>query len=459
MRATELLKGCTQEQRRQIAGLLNADDSTIEVLVQTMRSPRVREAALAMCTSPRLVEDLWLVAANPFDPIRDDELHNASLFADIGLIARDSRPGRWRANLDFALTLVRESPVEFGFCATLLARLPSQELVTVARAMEIGPRGSIVDYLLEITAACIDRQRLNDHVAHLRKSQREVIEDALRLGELPDHLDDVSPATPLPTVTLDDGPAGQRGLVFRFVQRGRGIHERTVVPLESMKSMRELLDSVPAPPEVPAPRRPSQRKRPTPVRDAGGSERERLVSTMTDSLRTDTVRAESIRNETTRSAPSAGRSSTHADESLPRALPRATAPNTSSFTSNTPTGDRPAWPGFAGLSGLPSLNVAAANAAVQQAKSGRSTGGSKRRSDDRPALSQSSGQRLTRGIQGAPASGIVDLELAKFTEAVRNDDEFNADIVEIVGDNLVVLAPGVDVQDWVERVAEKLGFR
>lgn len=456
MRATELLKGCTQEQRRQIAGLLNADDSTIEVLVQTMRSPRVREAALAMCTSPRLVEDLWLVAANPFDPIRDDELHNASLFADIGLIARDSRPGRWRANLDFALTLVRESPVEFGFCATLLARLPSQELVTVARAMEIGPRGSIVDYLLEITAACIDRQRLNDHVAHLRKSQREVIDDALRLGELPNHLDDVSPATPLPTVTLDEGPAGQRGLVFRFVQRGRGIHERPVVPLESMKSLRELLDSVPAPPEAPAARRVSQRKRPTPVRDAGGSERERLASTMTDSLRTDSVRAESLRSEPARSAT---RSSTYGDEAAPRTSPRATAPSSTSFTSNTPTGDRPAWPGFAGLSGLPSLNVAAANAAVQQSKSGRSTGSNKRRSDDRPALSQSSSQRLTRGIQGAPASGLVDLELAKFTEAVRNDDEFNADIVEIIGDNLVVLAPGVDVQDWVERVAEKLGFR
>lgn len=259
MRATELVQRRSDAARRRISAALEVDGWDLDAIVQAMRSPRVARHIELTCQQPALREDLWLIAANPFDPILPDEVVDADRLLDIGLI--EEVAGQFEVNVDFALTLAPLSPVEFGFCATLLARMPSTDLALTARAVEVGPRASMVDYILDIASECINVEAVNRRLAHLRAAERTILEEALALGDLPDSIEGLDSGTARPEVSCELSPAGQRALVFLVGQPARGIARRPVVPLELAESLRDLLVKVPPAPEVDVRRVPTRRRR------------------------------------------------------------------------------------------------------------------------------------------------------------------------------------------------------
>jgi hypothetical protein len=397
MRAAEIVQTRSLTERRRMASLLDAGGSDPESLIQAMRSPRTARCVENHCTTPQMREDVWLIAANPFDAILPDEVVDAEWLQAIGLIERRGRS--FVPNIDFALTLVPLSPIEFGFCATLLTRMRSDELARLGRVVDVGPRASMIDYILDIATQCVTEEPAMRRLAHLRISDRQELMDTLALGDLPDSMEGLQNVVDRPQVHLGPGEAGHRGLLFVVDHPARGLHSRAVVPLELVSVLPDLLERVPAAPETEVRRVPTRRKR-TRVSDPVG--RTQGVHRVPLTLATDPL-------------------------PLPIALPLGQA------VRNTPTGDGPAQP----LEEAAPTEVVAHRASVTTVHAGA----------------------LQRKVQGRPAAGVVDLEKPQFAQAAQADDVLRVSILEVVADNLVVLRPGTDVGEWAERAAERLVFR
>lgn len=347
-----------------------------------MQNPRVARALEKLCTSPVMWEDLVLLSANPFDPVVPGDLVAPGEFEECGLI-EPSGDG-WVVNLDLALVYAPSAPLEFGFAATLLARLDPSALQRVARSAEIGPRPSPVDYVLDIAEACTDPQRIMRQLAFLRESDREPLRAALAAGELPAEIDGIAQDTDRPIVGVDPGEAGARGLLFRVAQQTRGVPDRGVVALELQSKLPEWLDLVPPPPEAVA-AKPAAARKPRAASGTSGVSRSRAAA------------------------------------SPDKLSPAPMTPDPVSVYD-----DRPAMP--------------------------------MRRSEERRVVSASSESRGIRAAHVQAVGGVVDLESPRLAELAQRDPELGESVLSVVASNLVVLKPGVDVRDWVERCVARVGF-
>jgi hypothetical protein len=249
MRAAELLTRRSPEARKAIAQMLRCDSVERDTLAAAMRAPTLYDQVLRHCHGSLMREDLALLCANPFDPVESGELSDPELFERLGMI-ESIGPGQFDINLDMALTLQPHMPLEFGFAATLLSRLDSVSLLTMAKTLGFGPRPNHVDHLLDLAQACQDDNSVMMQVARLNRRERLSILDALDFGELPDDPASVAPDARPPVVTLDPGDAGRRGLVFWLEQEDAGTEKRPVVVLELMPRLQSILDRVPMPPET-----------------------------------------------------------------------------------------------------------------------------------------------------------------------------------------------------------------
>lgn len=266
MRAAEIIQRRDAAARRAIAQALRLETSDPAALTAQMRGDGIETTMRRMCKSAIMIEDLALLCANPVDPVASDEMARPDVFEQAGFVEAVDET-MFEVNLDVALTLIASMPIEFGLTMTLLGRLSSAELSQVARAVEIGPRPSQIDLIVDVAAALGDKRKLMTQVAHLRASDRAVIEEALALGDLPERTTPADARLGPPKVTLEPGEAGARGLVYRFEHAERNIASRPVVPVELREQLAEALRTVPPPPEVVARKAPAPREKrvaPTP---------------------------------------------------------------------------------------------------------------------------------------------------------------------------------------------------
>lgn len=255
MRALDILLKRSPDALVPMASLLKADSASRESILNTMRSDKVAAAMTRLCNSRVMKDDLALLCANPFDPVEKSELADAGLFERAGFI-QPTQTGRYSVNLDMALSMVPFMPLEFGFAATLLARLDSASLASVARALEVGPKPNHIDFLLDIAMHATDHIHVTNQIARLNQKERLAILDAVECGELPDDPSLFPPASPNPLVSLEPGEVGRRGLVFWIEFPSGVIPKRPLVAYELLSSLEELLEKVPLPPETVAARSP-----------------------------------------------------------------------------------------------------------------------------------------------------------------------------------------------------------
>jgi hypothetical protein len=80
-----------------------------------------------------------------------------------------------------------------------------------------------------------------------------------------------------------------------------------------------------------------------------------------------------------------------------------------------------------------------------------------RRTEERRTLPTDS----SRGVRAAhvqAAAGVVDLESPRLAEMARKHPDLSDAVLTIIAENLVVLRPGVDVKEWVDLCAARVGF-
>lgn len=254
MRLGDLWAELDDESRIVVAGSWGVEGAggeapSLEQLQNALRGSAVVDGLRKACSSAMMREDLALLCANPFDRIAADELVDVDAFSALALVSTEDG-SEFEVTLDIALAALPSLPVEFGFTATMLSRLDPEELNLVGKAVDVGPRPSLVLKALDIAARLLDEEWLMRLVAFLRDSDRQKIRDAIALGDLPDDVSKFDPSAPSPMVTLDDSEVGARGLLFWFEDPHRDIDARPVVPLELMQLLPALFDKVPPPPEV-----------------------------------------------------------------------------------------------------------------------------------------------------------------------------------------------------------------
>ncbi|MFT6395985.1 MAG: hypothetical protein ACJAYU_000727 [Bradymonadia bacterium] len=419
MRAKQLVARLSLEQVRALAAEIGSASDASEV-VRTMQGEGAYEIAAGSCVSAVMNEDLMLLCANPFDTVAADELADPAAFEAIGLIALSG--DEYAVNIDMALSASSSCSVEFGFAATLIARLAPEERTIVARAMEIGPRPSAIDTTLDAAETLCLESTVMKHVAFLRTKEREVLRQALELGELPDDLTDFPLDSSPPMVTLDQGEAGKRGLVYWVEHEPSGVDARPVIPLEVAEFLPKILEQVPPPPEVVASK--SRRRKPTSTTRRPAAKKEAAPKVAPAPVAAPTESALSAAGRTRDPFARADRSG----------------------ASRNPFSSRPTKP----LPSDASTGSGVFSASDSLAKSGGA-------SPFGPGAANSP-YRLGRvtGIQAA--SALVDMETAKVAAAVMKDAELAESVMEVVADSLVLLRPGVDAQEWAENCAVRLGL-
>lgn len=393
MRAAEIVERRGPEGREALCATLRAASASPSDLVDAMRGPSIVGVFQRACRSVAAREDLGLLVANPWEPAEDEEIGHVPLFERLGLIERDG--DLWHVNADMALALVPSTPWEFGYVATLVARLNAEDTKVLSRAVEVGPRPHPIDFVIDASAAAIDPDRVKRHLAHLTEKDREALHQALELGELPDEVSGLSADSAVAHVTLDPGPAGQRGLLFWLAWPDRDDEARPLVALELQSELQQWLDEVPPAPDV---ERVRARKRPT--------------------RRTATGR------KTSPGAPK-GPPKTGRNEATPGPASRSITPGN----------------GIRGIVTGPHQQVSMPSGPTLRAP-----------------FTTTGGSRAIPAASVRPASALVDLESARLAADARRDPELGASVLDIVAETIVVLHDGVDATDWAERCAARLGF-
>ena len=417
MRAKEVIAKLSLEDVRELALAIGSASDAAEV-ARTMQSEEAHEIVARACVSAVMREDLMLLCANPFDTVSPDELADVEAFESIGLIVAVDG-GEYAVNADMALAAAPFCSVEFGFAATLISRLASEERAVVAKAMEIGPRPSAIDTILDAAETLVTETTVMKHVAFLSSAEREVLRQALELGELPDDLEKFPLDSSPPMVTLDPGEAGRRGLVYWVAHEPSGVEARPVVPLEVAEFLPRILEQVPPPPEVVASK--SRRRRPASTR-----------------RRTPAPKKEPA---PTPEAPSAPAESV---QSSLRSRDPFGRPDRSGVTRN------PFQSRTADSRVNPASSSGVLNSVDPLAGSGSMGAFTSSGSNSPYRLGKVTGIRA--------ASALVDVETAKVAEAVMRDDELAQSVLEVVADSLVLLRAGIDPQEWAESCALRLSL-
>ena len=419
MRAKELIAALSLEEVQTLAESIGAASDAAE-LRRTMQGPGAYEIAASACVSAVMSEDLMLLCANPFDNVSADELADVAAFEAIGLVARVDGD-EYAVNADMALAAAANCSVEFGFAATLIARLDEEERATVAKAMEIGPRPSAIDTILDAAETLVTETTVMKHVAFLKGDERQVLRQALELGELPDDLENFPLDSGPPLVTLDHGEAGRRGLVYWVTHEPSGIEARPVVPLEVAEFLPRILEQVPPPPDVVASK--SRRRRPA----------------------SSSARRSAPKKETaSKTASTAAAAPAESVQSVQRSRDPFARGDRSGVTRNP----------FSSRSTDSRVNPASSSGVLKPVDPLAGSGSM----SSFTSSGSSSPYRLGKVTAIRAASAIVDLETAKVAEAVMKDEELAQSVLEVVADSLVVLRAGIDAQEWAESCAMRLGL-
>lgn len=251
MRADAVIAALATSQRLNLAKELQASGSDVSSLAAAMRADGLPGIVHAKLRTRALQDDLALLCANPFDPVGEDDVSDVAALCRIGLLSLTS-PGSWHVNIDMALTLVPTTSLEFGFAATLLARLSTEDFKSTARALQISPRMNRVEYILALADEMCAATTLTRVLMQLQDEDRQPLRDALDAGELPDAPAGWSSKSLPPVVQLHSSQAGRRGVIVQFAQPSVGTALRVLVPLESMDVLPEILASTPGPPTASA---------------------------------------------------------------------------------------------------------------------------------------------------------------------------------------------------------------
>lgn len=249
MRADAVIAALATSQRLNLAKELQVVGDDVASLSAAMRSDALASIVHAKLRTRALQDDLALLCANPFDPVAETDVSDIVALCRLGLLSPTS-PGLWSVNLDMALTLVPTTSLEFGFAPTLLARLSAEDFKSTARALQVSPQKTRVDYILALADEMCRASTLTRVIMQLREEEREPLREALAAGELPDAPEGWTAKSPPPTVQVHASDVGRRGLVLQIAQPSVGVEMRAIVPLESMDLLPDILAQTPAPPPV-----------------------------------------------------------------------------------------------------------------------------------------------------------------------------------------------------------------
>lgn len=381
-------------------------------IASAMRSEKAKDTVFRTATTPVMREDIFLLCANPHDAVADDEVVDPEALTKCGFLVRVD--DELFVNADVALTLIATTPVEYGFAATLVARLSEADRMAVGRGVQIGPRPSPIDAILDISASLTDEAAIMRRVARLPDSHRAVLREALSLGELPDETDGFPLDAAPPTVVPEPGPAGEAGLVFRVAHEEAGLAPRPVIPLELMEVLPRLLSQVPPPPE-PVAAKPRRR---------GTSRRSSVKKRAADSSAPVALESSAATSSANRMGPDVVTRRAH----------------------ESATGAAASGSGIASMDPMTqSGNISVLRESLRPGKSMTASG----------AMTP---YRLGRVRSIQPAAAIVDLETAKVAEAAQKDPRLSEDILDVISESLVVLRAGVNAREWAEQCALRLGL-
>lgn len=244
MRALTLLQRLSPTAREALASRLGAPSAEVRLLAEWMRSQRAMTEVLESCATQKLQRDLVRICALPLEVLEAEELSAPLTFAQLGLLWA-SEEG-YEVQEDLAVSLAPNLPGERGSLLTLLARLPLEASHTLGRNLEVGPRATQSEWVLDAAARLRMTEELEARVARLRPADRALLQEALETEPLPASKVRNPADAPLPKVSLAEGAAGEQGLVFRVALTPKEGAGRLVVPLELVGAIGAVLERLPA---------------------------------------------------------------------------------------------------------------------------------------------------------------------------------------------------------------------
>lgn len=243
MRAVMLVQRLSPAAREALASRLGAPSAEVRTLADWMRSQRAVTEVLESCTSQKLQRDLVRICALPSEVIGEEELSAPLTFVELGLLWASG--AGYEVQEDLAAALVPNLPGERGSLLTLLARLPLETSHALGRSLEVGPRVTQAEWVLDAAARLRAPEELEARIARLRPADRAVLQEALDAVPLPASKVRNPADAPLPAVSLASGAAGEQGLVFRVALSAKDGAGRLVVPLELVGPMGAILERLP----------------------------------------------------------------------------------------------------------------------------------------------------------------------------------------------------------------------
>jgi hypothetical protein len=265
MRALALLQRLSPTALAALASRLDAPSAEVRSLAEGMRSLRVATRVLEACATQKLQRDLVRICASPLELMDEEELAAPLTFVELGLLW--AAPSGYEVQEELAVALAPNLPGERGCLLTLLSRLTPEASHTLGRSLEVGPRATQVEWVLDAAARLRSPEELEARVARLRPADRVLLQEALDAAPLPASKVRNPAEAPLPVVTLAEGAAGEQGLVFRVALTPKDGAGRLVVPLELVAPMGAVLERLPAA-TSPVARRTPRRSEPSSERSA-----------------------------------------------------------------------------------------------------------------------------------------------------------------------------------------------
>jgi hypothetical protein len=244
MRALALLQRLSPTALAALASRLEAPSAEVRSLAEGMRSLRVTTRVLEACATQKLQRDLVRICASPLEVMDEAELSAPLTFVELGLLWPS--PAGYEVQEELAVALAPNLPGERGCLLTLLARLSAEASHTLGRSLEVGPRATQAEWVLDAAARLRAPEELEARVARLRPADRALLQEALEAAPLPASKVRNPAEAPLPVVTLAEGAAGEQGLLFRVALTPKDGAGRLVVPLELVAQIGAVLERLPA---------------------------------------------------------------------------------------------------------------------------------------------------------------------------------------------------------------------
>lgn len=244
MRANEILAKQNNASLAKMNKLLGFGRQSRSDLVKAMGNEEIFERIVEMIIEPIDLEDFFILISNPFDSIHSSELNDPNLLESLGVIYRKNKIDNFQINLDIAIASAQQTPFEFGFASTLIARLDHKSLHTVRKGLGVGVRVNFVDQVLAIAENTLERSLIMRNIALLNQNERDELNVAIKAGVLPDDIQTIGIDAELPVVELAPGRLGKKGFVF-IVSQPNILEKRPVVAFQLLDRLPQILEEVP----------------------------------------------------------------------------------------------------------------------------------------------------------------------------------------------------------------------